>query len=166
MSANQNVIQSKNLFQMSLPVLHKQGFQTAERNQWRANKLPSLSCTRTARPKLKQLSQVKYYAATTDLWSSWTTKPYISLTVHFINEDFKLKTAFPHPGFPPHHYDSICLSLFWGFTLYNTQMGHWSPWWGTMCEGEDTSWTLWKCNRKIHVCAFIHFKMGKNGFWP
>ncbi|XP_076837705.1 E3 SUMO-protein ligase ZBED1-like [Brachyhypopomus gauderio] len=39
-----------------------------------------------------ELSQVYYYATTTDMWSSRTTDPYISLTVHFITEDFQLKS--------------------------------------------------------------------------
>ncbi|XP_073714924.1 E3 SUMO-protein ligase ZBED1-like [Misgurnus anguillicaudatus] len=39
-----------------------------------------------------ELMHVEYYATTTDLWSSRTTEPYLSLTVHFINDDFELKT--------------------------------------------------------------------------
>ena len=39
-----------------------------------------------------ELSQVEYYASTTDLWSSCTTEPHRSFTVHFLTEDFKLKT--------------------------------------------------------------------------
>ena len=29
-----------------------------------------------------------YYKSTTDLWSSRTTEPYLSLTVHYINSDW------------------------------------------------------------------------------
>ena len=29
-----------------------------------------------------------YYTSTTDLWSSRTTEPYLSLTVHYINSDW------------------------------------------------------------------------------
>ncbi|KAJ4945987.1 hypothetical protein JOQ06_023665 [Pogonophryne albipinna] len=39
-----------------------------------------------------ELKNVEYYATTTDLWSSRTTEPYLSLTVHFINDDFELKS--------------------------------------------------------------------------
>ncbi|CAI5660274.1 zinc finger BED domain-containing protein 1-like [Oreochromis niloticus] len=39
-----------------------------------------------------ELSQAKNYASTTDLWSSRTTEPYMSFTVHFLTEDFELKT--------------------------------------------------------------------------
>jgi len=31
---------------------------------------------------------VEYYATTTDMWSSRTTEPYLSLTVHFVNDNF------------------------------------------------------------------------------
>ena len=34
------------------------------------------------------LSSADYYASTTDLWSSRTTEPYLSLTVHYINSDW------------------------------------------------------------------------------
>lgn len=39
-----------------------------------------------------ELSPVEYYAASTELWSSWTTEPDVSLTVYFINEEFQLKS--------------------------------------------------------------------------
>lgn len=38
----------------------------------------------------KELRSIKHYATTTDLWLSRTMEPYISLTVHFINEEWKL----------------------------------------------------------------------------
>ena len=55
----------------------------------------------TAIPKLynderervvKELESVKYYAATTDMWSSDTGAPFLSYTVHFIDEDWHLKS--------------------------------------------------------------------------
>ncbi|XP_069821004.1 E3 SUMO-protein ligase ZBED1-like [Dendropsophus ebraccatus] len=55
--------------------------------------------TQTEMPKLydkvreqvkKELQSIKHYATTTDLWSSRTMEPYISLTVHFINDEWKL----------------------------------------------------------------------------
>ncbi|XP_058874176.1 E3 SUMO-protein ligase ZBED1-like isoform X1 [Acipenser ruthenus] len=38
------------------------------------------------------LTRVQFFASTTDLWSSQTTEPYISLTVHYIDPDWKLCT--------------------------------------------------------------------------
>ncbi|XP_057203827.1 E3 SUMO-protein ligase ZBED1-like [Triplophysa rosa] len=47
----------------------------------------------TTRKKVEaELKEVGYYATTTDMWSSRTTEPYQSLTVHFISEDFELKS--------------------------------------------------------------------------
>ncbi|XP_067257230.1 E3 SUMO-protein ligase ZBED1-like [Chanodichthys erythropterus] len=55
--------------------------------------------SRTAIPKLygevrerveEQLKSVSYFATTADLWSSRTSQPYLSLTVHFIDQDWKL----------------------------------------------------------------------------
>lgn len=38
----------------------------------------------------EELRRVSYYATTTDLWTSRTTQPYMSLTIHFIKEDWTL----------------------------------------------------------------------------
>lgn len=38
------------------------------------------------------LANVKYIATTTDLWSSRTMEPYMSLTVHYIYEDFAMQS--------------------------------------------------------------------------
>lgn len=38
----------------------------------------------------EQLKSVSYFATTADLWSSRTSEPYLSLTVHFIDQDWKL----------------------------------------------------------------------------
>ena len=34
---------------------------------------------------------MEFFATTTDMWSSRTSEPYQSITVHFIDEDFNLK---------------------------------------------------------------------------
>lgn len=39
-----------------------------------------------------ELSEVDSYASTTDLWSSRTTEPYMSFTVHFLTRKFELVT--------------------------------------------------------------------------
>ncbi|XP_017327177.1 E3 SUMO-protein ligase ZBED1-like [Ictalurus punctatus] len=38
----------------------------------------------------EQLKSGSYFATTADLWSSRTSEPYLSLTVHFIDQDWKL----------------------------------------------------------------------------
>ncbi|XP_059410212.1 E3 SUMO-protein ligase ZBED1-like [Carassius carassius] len=38
----------------------------------------------------EQLKSVSYFTTTADLWSSRTSEPYLSLTVHFIDQDWKL----------------------------------------------------------------------------
>lgn len=39
-----------------------------------------------------ELCEVDFYASTTDFWSSRTTEPYMSFTVHFLTRDFELVT--------------------------------------------------------------------------
>ena len=41
---------------------------------------------------LAELKSVHYYATTSDLWSSQNSIPYISLTIHFINDSWHLKS--------------------------------------------------------------------------
>ncbi|XP_038129439.1 E3 SUMO-protein ligase ZBED1-like [Cyprinodon tularosa] len=41
---------------------------------------------------LNELENMEFYASTTDLWSSRTTEPYMSLTVHFVNANFELRS--------------------------------------------------------------------------
>lgn len=57
--------------------------------------------TKTAIPKMysecrqaveKELSTISYFATTTDIWTSRTCDPYISLSVHFIDGDWNLKS--------------------------------------------------------------------------
>lgn len=40
-----------------------------------------------------ELDGVSFYSATTDLWSSRVMQPYLSLTLHFINDDWTLRSV-------------------------------------------------------------------------
>ena len=39
---------------------------------------------------MKKLSKANYYATMTDLWTSSFNYPYLSYTVHFINNEWKM----------------------------------------------------------------------------
>lgn len=41
----------------------------------------------------RELKDIDFYAATTDLWSSRTMQPYMCLTVHYINENWDLRNV-------------------------------------------------------------------------
>ena len=61
------------------------------------SKLHYQRCMRRRVRKLRsnELEEVKgggYFAATTDLWSSTTSEPYISYTVHFIKHNWELRS--------------------------------------------------------------------------
>ncbi|XP_022042867.1 E3 SUMO-protein ligase ZBED1-like [Acanthochromis polyacanthus] len=48
----------------------------------------------TTRQKInRELKDIDFYAATTDLWSSRTMQPYMCLTVHYINESWNLRSV-------------------------------------------------------------------------
>ncbi|KAK0151906.1 Endoplasmic reticulum export factor CTAGE5 [Merluccius polli] len=83
-------------------------FQTVERRGFKAMiraidpryEVPSRKyVTETEMPKLyaklrekveKELCDLKYFATTTDLWSSRTMEPFLSLTIHYITDDWNL----------------------------------------------------------------------------
>lgn len=78
--------------------------------------------TETEMPKLygklrqeveKHRSKLKYFACTTDLWSSHTMEPYISLTIHFITDDWELASRCLQTSYFPddHTDDSITKGL-------------------------------------------------------
>ena len=39
-----------------------------------------------------QISTTEYFAATTDIWSSNTMEPYLSYTLHYVSQDWQIKT--------------------------------------------------------------------------
>lgn len=39
-----------------------------------------------------ELKDVEYYAATTDMWTALTTEPYMSFTIHYVNNNWELQT--------------------------------------------------------------------------
>jgi len=56
-------------------------------------------CRTTVETELRD--DVQNFAATTDLWSSRTMEPYMSLTVHFISSDFTMKSRCLQTAFFP-----------------------------------------------------------------
>lgn len=48
-----------------------------------------------------EVTKAEYFAITTDLWSSRTMEPYISLTIHYIDADFRLNTKCLQTAFIP-----------------------------------------------------------------
>lgn len=40
----------------------------------------------------EQLRNVTHFATTTDMWSSRTSEPYMSLTIHYVNKEWNLQS--------------------------------------------------------------------------
>ncbi|XP_036940317.1 E3 SUMO-protein ligase ZBED1-like [Acanthopagrus latus] len=49
----------------------------------------------------REITTVEYFATTTDLWSSRTMEPYMSLTIHYIDDDFTMKSRCLQTSFFP-----------------------------------------------------------------
>ena len=41
---------------------------------------------------LRQIQNIEFFSATSDMWSSQTMEPYMSYTIHFIDQDWKLQS--------------------------------------------------------------------------
>ena len=65
-------------------------YQIPSRNYFSRTALPSLYCS-TKERVAAEIQQVRFFSATTDMWSSIGLKPYMSYTIHFIDNDWTLQ---------------------------------------------------------------------------
>ena len=99
-------------------------FQIPSRTYFSQVAIPQLY-TESREKVVTELKNVDYYATTTDMWSSRTTEPYLSLTVHFVNDNFELKSRCLqiHAYFPTDHRIFFAL-YFWSKNLKNVHVFH------------------------------------------
>lgn len=87
-------------------------YQIPSRNYFSQVAIPQMydTCRKSV---MLELSGVDYFASTTDLWSSRNTEPYMSFTVHFLTQDFELKTRCMETMYFPdaHTGENIALGL-------------------------------------------------------
>lgn len=96
---------------MPAHIVSKDGFRRLIQTLDKRYQLPSRThFTRLAIPEMyekckagveHELKQVKYFATTTDMWSSRTMEPYMSLTVHYVNDNFEMKSRCLQTAFFP-----------------------------------------------------------------
>lgn len=67
-------------------------YQIPDRTTFSREYIPNMYDALRAKVKSELSAEVEYFASTTDLWSSRTTEPYMSFTVHYITENFEMKT--------------------------------------------------------------------------
>lgn len=58
----------------------------------------------------KDVSAAAYFATTTDLWSSRTMEPYMSLTVHYVDTDFNMKSKCLQTAYFPEDHTGILIA--------------------------------------------------------
>lgn len=90
------------------------------RNYFSRTALPALYSETRATVET-ELQDVTHFAATTDLWSSQTMEPYMSLTVHFISSDFTMKSRCLQTAFFPedHTGDELAVGLMESLNSWN-----------------------------------------------
>ena len=62
------------------------------RKYFTQQEIPRLYCEVRDNVVLKKLKEAKYFAATTDLWTSCANHPYLSYTIHFITNNWSLQS--------------------------------------------------------------------------
>ena len=109
------------------------------RNYFSRVALPALYAKRRGEIE-RDLTVVEYFATTTDLWSSRTMEPYMSLTVHFIDGDFAMQSRCLQTAFFPqaHTGELIAQGLreamaSWG--LQEETCLHYNRQWVQCCQG-------------------------------
>ncbi|XP_052456561.1 E3 SUMO-protein ligase ZBED1-like [Carassius gibelio] len=102
---------SKVGFQKMIRTLDKR-YQLPSRNYFSQVAIPKIYNSRRDEVQ-KEMASVTFFSTTTDLWSSRTSEPYISLTVHFVNEEFELKSRCLQTSYFPadHTGENIALGL-------------------------------------------------------
>ncbi len=108
---------------MPVHTVSKVGFQKMIRTLDKRYQLPSLNyLSHVAITMLynsrcgkvqKEMATVTFFSTATDLWSSRSSKPYISLTVPFVDEEFELKSHCLQTSYFPddHTGENIALGL-------------------------------------------------------
>ena len=165
---------------MPINTVTKDGFVSLIRKLDRRYSIPSRNYfSQVAIPKMydtcrktveSELGQIEHYACTTDLWSSRTTEPYISLTVHFLDQDFELKTRCLQTAYFPgeHTGENIACGLREALTSWNlreeqlacittdngsnvvkaTELNHWVR---LQCFGHRLHLAIGKCKLIVHL---------------
>ncbi|XP_057210771.1 E3 SUMO-protein ligase ZBED1-like [Triplophysa rosa] len=77
------------------------------RKHFSVTALPRLYAERSEQLE-QELQNVAYFASTSDMWSSRTSEPYLSLTIHFIDKDWKLQSKCLQTAyFPEDHTEKV-----------------------------------------------------------
>ena len=107
---------------MPIYTVEKRGFCDMLRELDVRYTLPSHShFSRTAIPNLytstrdvvsREVQNVLYFSATTDLWSSVGLKPYLSFTMHYIDEEWKLRSRCLQTSFLPEDHTGNNIAMY------------------------------------------------------
>ena len=98
-------------FKRLLSVFDKK-YELPGRKYFSQTAIPSLYCT--TREKVEaELQSIEFFSATTDLWSSETLHPFMSYTVHFINNSWQYRSLRLQTSFLPsdHTADNLAEAL-------------------------------------------------------
>jgi len=128
-------------------IVSKDGFRRLIQTLDKRYQLPSRThFTRVAIPEMYEkckagveyeLKKVKFYATTTDMWSSRTMEPYMSLTVHYIDDNYEIKSRCLQTAYFPENHtgENIAQGL-------KEALASWG-----LCEDQQVSITTVKINK-------------------
>jgi len=72
---------------------HDSKYQLPSRRHFAEQELPRWYTEVREKHVMPKLSKLTFFSATTDLWTSAAKHPYLSLTVHFISDEWSLETV-------------------------------------------------------------------------
>ena len=107
----------KEWFQKLLKAFDSQ-YQLPNRKYFTNTAIPALYAS-TREKVSNSISGAKYFAATMDMWSSATSAPYMSYTVHFIDPQWSLQSWCLQTLFVPQDHDADNLADIMTETLAN-----------------------------------------------
>ena len=70
----------------------------------------------------QELKCTQYFSSTTDLWSSSTSEPYMSYTVHYLDNDWSLQTRCLQTLYAPENHTAMNLSAVMTETLQSLKL--------------------------------------------
>ncbi|KAK0156657.1 Zinc finger BED domain-containing protein 1 [Merluccius polli] len=145
---------------LSLVHILDRRYEVPSRNYFSDVAIPNLyeKCRTTVE---SELGQVEYFACTTDLWSSRTTEPYISLTVHFLDWEFQLKARCLQTQYFPgeHTGENIAYGLREALTSWHLGEEQ------LTCVTTDNGANIVKLNHWVRLQCFghrLHLAIGKS----
>ena len=127
-------------------------YEIPSRNYFSRTALPSLYSS-TKEKVTAEIQQVRFFSATTDMWSSIGLKPYMSYTIHFIDKEWTLQSRCLQAQFFPesHTGENIAEAMLNALDSWNLKVEN------QVCLTTDNGSNIVKAARDLGWCRLSCF---------